>query len=200
FAVRAEDTFGASEDHPRTLRLNAEVLVPGRGPAEGVTPGTAMSIATGAVLPRGADAVVMVEYTDAQGDILTVRRPVAPGANITFAGTDVGRGETVLHAGEVLTSRETGVLAALGLARVPVVRRPRVAILSTGDELVAPGGEMRPGLVFDSNATILADAVRELGGEPVPCGIVPDDRGALRSALDEALRCDVGLLSGCTSK
>src|SRR5207302_3000892 len=140
----------------------------------------------GAVVPRGADAVVMVEHTDVAGEALTVRRPVTPGANITFAGTDVGRGETVLRRGELLTSRETGVLAALGLAAVPVMRRPRVAVVSTGDELIAPGASMRPGLVFDSNATILADAVRELGGEPVPCGIVPDDAGALGHELRAA--------------
>src|SRR3954464_4860764 len=114
FALHAEDTFGASEDHPRTLRLNAEVLAPGKEPAHAVARGSATAIATGAVVPRGADAVVMVEYTDAEAGELTVRRPVAPGANITFAGTDIGRGETVLRRGDVLTSRETGVLAALG--------------------------------------------------------------------------------------
>jgi putative molybdopterin biosynthesis protein len=200
FAVRAEDTFGASDDHPITLSLNAEALVPGVAPKQTVAPGSATPIATGAVVPRGADAVVMVEVTDADGDRLTVRRPVAPGANVTFAGTDIGRGETVLRRGELLTSRETGVLAALGLAEVRVVRRPRVAVVSTGDELIAPGGAMRPGLVFDSNATVLADAVRELGGEPVPCGIVPDDPAALLRVLRAALDCDAVLLSGGTSK
>jgi putative molybdopterin biosynthesis protein len=200
FAVRAEDTFGAGEDHPATLRLNPGVITPGAAPARPVGPGTATTLATGAAVPRGADAVVMVEYTDAEGDRLTVRRPAAPGANATFAGTDIGRGETVLRRGEVLTSRETGVLAALGLPRVAVVRRPRVAILSTGDELVPPGGAMRPGLVFDSNATVLADAVRELGGEPVRGGIVPDDAAALARALRGALACDAVLLSGGTSK
>jgi putative molybdopterin biosynthesis protein len=200
FAVRAEDTFGASDDHPLTLRLNSEVLVPGVEPKQSVAPGTASFLATGAVLPRGSDAVVMVEYTDADDGRLIVRRPVAPGANITFAGTDIGRGETVLRRGELLTSRETGVLAALGLARVPVVRRPRVAIVSTGDELVAPGRPMRPGLVFDSNATVLADTVRELGGEPVAYGIVPDNPAALLRVLRQALDCDVVLLSGGTSK
>src|SRR5439155_4630145 len=125
-------------------------------PTEGVSPGTAIAIATGAVVPRGADAIVMIEYTNVVNGTLLVRRPATPGANITFAGTDIGRGETVLRAGEVLTSRETGVLAALGIARAPVVRRPRVAILSTGDEIIPPGATMRPGLVFDSNATVLA--------------------------------------------
>jgi putative molybdopterin biosynthesis protein len=200
FAVRAEDTFGASEDDPRTLRLNAEVLATGVEPRRAVEPGTATAIATGAIVPRGADAVVMIEYTDAAAGRLTVRRPAAPGANITFAGTDIGRGETVLRRGELLTSRETGVLAALGLARVAVVRRPRVAVISTGDEIIPAGAAMRPGLVYDSNATILADAVRELGGEPVPLGIVPDDPARLEAILRRALSCDLVLLSGGTSK
>jgi putative molybdopterin biosynthesis protein len=200
FAVRAEDTFGASEDRPCTLRLSAEVLAPGIAPRQTLQPGTATALATGAVVPRGADAVVMVEYTDVVSDGLQLRRPAVPGANITFAGTDIGRGETVLRRGDLLTSRETGVLAALGLASVAVVRRPRVGIVSTGDELLPPGAAMRAGLVFDSNATVLADAVRELGGEPVPLGIVADDRALLLAVLREALRCDVVLLSGGTSK
>jgi putative molybdopterin biosynthesis protein len=200
FAVRAEDTFGASEDEPRTLRLNEEVLATGVKPRRTVEPGRATAIATGGIVPRGADAVVMIEHTDADAGRLTVRRPVAPGANITFAGTDIGRGETVLRRGELLTSRETGVLAALGLARVSLVRRPRAAVISTGDEIIAAGTPMRPGLVYDSNATILADAVRELGGEPVPFGIVPDDQPQLEAALRRALACDLVLLSGGTSK
>jgi putative molybdopterin biosynthesis protein len=200
FAVRAGDTFGASEDSPRTLLLNEEVLATGMQPHEPVRPGTATAIATGAVLPRGADAVVMIEYTDIRGGKLLLTRPVAPGANLTFAGTDIGMGETVLRQGELLTARETGVLAALGLDAVRVVRRPRVAIVSTGDELLPPGAVMRPGLVHDSNATVLADAVRELGGEPVPLGIVRDDDAALDEALSKALDNDVILLSGGTSK
>src|SRR5262249_46850056 len=151
-----------------------EQLATGMVPRAIVAPGTATTIATGAVVPRGADAVVMVEYTDvprglAAGSVtgVAISRPVAPGANITFAGTDIGRDETVLWRGELLTSRETGVLAALGLAQVTVVRQPRVAILSTGDELLPPGAQTQPGMIFDSNATILADAVRELGGVPV---------------------------------
>ena len=200
FAVRAEDTFGASDEQPRFLRLNDESLVPGVVSRTAVVAGTATSLATGAVVPRGADAVVMIEYTDAATGRLTVRRPVTPGANITFTGTDIGAGETVLRRGERLTARETGVLAALGLAEIAVVRRPRVAIVSTGNELIPPGAVMRPGLVFDSNAAILADAVRELGGEPVPFGIVADDRDALRAVLHRALANDLVLLSGGTSK
>jgi putative molybdopterin biosynthesis protein len=200
FALRAEDTYGASEDQSKRLRINSQVLTTGITPTEEVMSGTATSIATGAVLPRGADAVVMIEHTDSIDQTLVLRKPVTPGANITFAGTDIGKGETVLRRGEVLTSRETGVLAALGLARVLVVRRPRVAIISTGDELIPPGDVMRPGLVFDSNAVILADAVRELGAEPLSLGIIPDDEEALRNALHQALKSDVVLLSGGTSK
>lgn len=200
FAVRAEDTFGASEDRPRRLRLSSETLTPGLQPRVTISAGIASSIATGSMLPRGADAVVMVEHTDTDGADLLVGRPVAPGANISGAGTDIGRGETVLRRGELLTSRETGVLAALGVTSILAVRKPRVAILSTGNELVAPGAPMRPGFVYDSNATILADAVRELGGEPVMLGIVPDDRERLAALLQQALAHDVVLLSGGTSK
>src|SRR5207253_1900215 len=122
------------------------------------------------------------------------------GGNVTGAGTDIGRGETVLRRGDVLTSRETGVLAALGVTAVFAVRRPCVAILSTGNELIEPGTPLKPGLVYDSNATILADAVAELGGEAVPLGIAPDDRDVLRRRLQSALDADVVLLSGGTSK
>ncbi len=200
YAVRAADTFGAQEERPRRLKINPEVVATGVVPETEVLPGTATVVATGGMLPRGADAVVMVEHTAVEGDDVLITRPVAPGAAITFAGSDIGRGELVLRRGERLSSRETGVLAALGLDRVPVYRRPRVAILSTGDELLPPGASIRPGLVYDSNATILADAVRELGGEPVSVGIVPDQEQPLREALRRALDHDVVLLSGGTSK
>jgi putative molybdopterin biosynthesis protein len=201
FAVCAEDAFGASEDRPITLSVNDETLAAGAMPRQPVTPGTATAVATGGVIPRGASAVVMIEHTEICDGRLSLNRPAAPGANITWAGTDIGRGETVLPRGTVLTSRETGVLAALGLAVVPVVRRPRVAILSTGDELQPPGKPPRPGCVFDSNQTVLADAVRELGGEPMALGIVPDDIDQLRAAFGRALQtCDAILLSGGTSK
>ena len=204
FAVRASNTFGVSEEEPIRLRLNDEVLATGIAPQIEVTSGTATTIATGGMLPRGADAVAPIEVTDADpedDDYVLVRAPRVPGAAVSFAGTDMGRGETVLFAGTRLSSRETGVLAAIGCEYVSVVRRPRVAVLSTGDEIVQPGEEMRPGLVFDSNGRILADAVHELGGEPVFWGAFRDDVDALRKALHEALvDSDVVLLSGGTSK
>ena len=201
FAVRAADTYGASEEEPVRLELNPESLVPGAAPAIEVAAGTATPIATGGVLPRGADAVIPVEVTDSEAGGLIVRRATVPGGAVSFAGTDMGRGETVLFAGTRLTSRETGVLAAIGCADVPVVRRPRVAILSTGDEILAPGAALRPGCVYDSNGRILADAVVELGAEPISLGAFPDDEAALRAALHDALaRADLVLLSGGTSK
>ena len=201
FAVRAEDTYGASEEQPVRLRLNAESIPTAVAPQAEVAPGTATTIATGGMLPRGADAVVPVEVTDVEAGMLVVRRACVPGSALSFAGTDIGCGETVLFAGTRLTSRETGVLAAIGRRDVEVVRRPRVAILSTGDELVQPGEAMRPGLVYDSNGRILADAVRELGGEPEFLGAFRDDVAALRAALQRALEsADLILMSGGTSK
>lgn len=201
FAVQAADTYGAEEHAPRTLTLSGEVLHTNVAPQHTVTSGVATTIATGGVIPRGADGVVMVEHTLPEGDdAIRVVRAVVPGANISFAGTDIAAGETVLHRHTLLTSRETGVLAAIGLGRVTVFRRPRVAILSTGDEIIAPGAPMALGRIYDSNATIVADAVRELGAEPVPLGIVPDDEAALAARLEEALAHDMVLLSGGTSK
>jgi len=201
FAVRAADLTGAHEETPRIVRLLDETIAAGAQPRGQVGAGEAMTIATGAMVPRGADAIVMIEHTDAVASELYVRKSVAPGFGIAFAGTDVSAGETVLRGSTLLTSRETGVLAAIGELNASVWRRPIVAILSTGDELIAPGQTMQPALVFDSNAQILADAVREAGGEPRQLGIVRDDvdrlRNKLRAALEDA---DLVLLSGGTSK
>ena len=201
YAVRAVDTYGADEEHPRRLRLLDESISTGVVPRSEVAAGSAATIATGGMVPRGADAVVMVEHTDVGAGQLVVRRAVTPGFGISFAGSDIMGGEMVLRRGALLTSRETGVLAAIGASRVQVVQRPRVAILSTGDEIIPPGEPMRPGLVYDSNARILADAVRELGGEPIYLGITRDDADALRARLREAVElAEIALLSGGTSK
>ncbi len=201
FAVRAADTFGATEEKPVRLRRNGESIPTGVNPRLEVAAGTATSIATGGMLPRGADCVVPVELTDVEGDEIVVRGARVPGAAVSFAGTDIGRGETVLFRGARLTSRETGVLAAIGRSRVSVMRRPVVAILSTGDEIVQPGEAIRPGLVYDSNGRILADAVRESGGDPRFLGAFRDDETVLREALGRALQeADLVLLSGGTSK
>lgn len=205
FAVQAADTYGADEEHPVYLTLLDEVVATAVVPKLEVKAGEAVSIATGGMLPRGADAIVMVEHTDldAEQDLnrVAIYKPVTPGRGLTYAGTDIGQGETVYRRGDLLTSRETGVLAAIGASEVLVRKKPRVGIVSTGDEIIQPNETMRPGLVFDSNAQVLADAVQELGGEPVRLGIVADDEVALREVLQSALTdCDIVLMSGGTSK
>jgi len=202
FAVQAADTHDAAEETPRTLALDAEVLAPGVTPRHAVASGRATMIATGGMVPRGADAVAMVEHTEPvdDGRRLEVSRPLAPGDNVSFAGTDIAKGETVLRAGQLLTSREIGVLAAIGRADVSVYCRPRVAIISTGNELVAPGAPLPIGAIYDSNAATIAAAVEELGCTAVQLGIVADTDDAVASAVQDALAYDVVVLSGGTSK
>ena len=205
YAVMASDTFGTMEERTRVLALNGEVLAPGIAPQETVRSGRATTIATGGMLPRGADAVIMVEHTelaDADGAPgVEVRRGITPGENVSYAGTDIARGETVLRAGQFLTSREIGVLAAIGLSEVNVCRRPRVAIFSTGNEIVAPGAPLRVGAIYDSNAAIIGAAVEELGCTPIHLGVIPDDAPALEAALDRGLaEADAVIFSGGTSK
>ena len=201
FALRAEDTFGASEETPIRLAMNEESIPTGVVPRLEVTAATASAIATGGMLPRGADAVVPVEMTDVDGAEVVVLAACVPGSSVSYAGSDMATGEIVIHAGTLLTSRETGVLAAIGASEARVMRRPRIGVVSTGDEIVAPGEAMRPGLIYDSNGRILSDALREIGAEPVFLGVFRDDVDALRRVLDDALRdCDGVLLSGGTSK
>lgn len=205
FAVRAADTAGATDRAPRRLTLNAEVIACGHAPALEVGAGTATAIATGGPIPRGADAVVMIEHTEVAetpaGPAVDVRRAVAAGQFVGFAGSDMARGETVLRAGRRITSREIGILAGCGIAAVAVVRRPRVGVLSTGDELTPPGAPLPPAGVYDSNGAIIAAAVEEEGGEAVRFGAIADDEARLEGAVREALSsCDMVVLSGGTSK
>jgi putative molybdopterin biosynthesis protein len=205
FAVRAVDTVGASPSAPKRLALNAEVIACGVASSIEVAPGTATTIATGGVIPRGADAVAMIEHTELVEDdaapAIDVHRAAASGQFISYAGSDIARGETLLRRGTEIGSREIGMLAACGFASIEVIRRPRVAVLSTGDELVEPGRPLRPGAVYDSNGAIIAAAVAEAGGDAVAFGAVPDDEAALERAMRQALAsCDMVVLSGGTSK
>ncbi len=200
FAIVAASTVGATEETCVELALNASSLTPGVVPTEPVCSGTATVTATGAMVPRGANAVVMVEDTEVRDGRLFVSRSVVPGANISFAGTDIAMGETVLRVRQPLTSRELGMLAAIGQSKVEVFRKPRVAVISTGDEIVRPGRPLPDGCVYDSNQVILSTAINELGGEAVPLGVVRDDEQKLREAIESASDCDMVVLSGGTSK
>jgi molybdopterin molybdotransferase/putative molybdopterin biosynthesis protein len=202
FAVRSADLAVAGEATPVRLVLNDEVIACGVAPARPVLPGAATAIATGGPVPRGADAIVMVEHTQPTGaGAIEVRRAASPGQFVSYAGSDIARGEALLRAGTMIGSREIGMLAACGIASVPVVRRPRVAVLSTGDELVQPGGPLRPAAIYDTNGAIVTAAISENGGEAAFLGAIPDDEAQLESAMRKALAAgDMLVLSGGTSK
>ena len=199
YAVKAEDTFGAEENQPATLTVRGVVNI-GEPPQVRVRKGEAAEIVTGAPVPEGADAVVMVEDTDRDEAELRVFRAVTRNGNVMKRGTDIKDGETALMAGRVLGASEIGVLAALGLTKVKVFKVPVVAVLSTGGEVTEPGKELPPGKIYDINAYSLSTAVRESGGKPVYLGVVPDDKAELRKALEHALAsADMVLTSGGVS-
>jgi molybdopterin molybdotransferase len=215
FAVRAADTYGASEGLPSYLDLAGEAHM-GRPPGIEVHPGTAVAIATGAPVPPGADAVLKIEHTQAATpELLEVLRPVAPGEGMVRADEDAASGDELVRPGRPLRAQDLGMLAAAGITEVPVHARPRVAIVSTGDELVSadprdsaaangsvcePPAALPIGQVRDSSAPALAALVREAGGEPHFAGIVPDDRDALATRLRKSLpECDVLVISAGSS-
>jgi putative molybdopterin biosynthesis protein len=186
YAVRAEDTFGADEDNPVTLKLCGRVKV-GEPPKVVVEKGQAAGIATGAPLPKGADAIVMIEDTIQKENDVLVHAPASKGENVMKAGSDIQKGETALQEGQTLTSHEIGVLAALGITKVKVYKRPKVAIISTGAEVVQPGKPLLPGKIYDINAHALGAAVIECGGEPINLGTVEDESQKMKTMLKEAL-------------
>jgi molybdopterin molybdotransferase len=200
YAVRAQDTFGASVGAPQYLEIKGEVPM-GVAPSRGIGSGETLRVATGAMLPPGADAVVMIEYTAEHPDgTLEVRRAVAPGESLLTPGEDVARGETLFPVGRRLRPQEIGLLAALGIRRLAVYTKPRVAILSTGDEIIPIDGTPAPGQVRDSNAYLAAAQVAAWGGLPVMHGIIADDFDALRKSLAAALEAaDLILISGGSS-
>lgn len=199
YAVRAEDTYGATPLRPRRLRCLGRVEVDAASAPE-VVPGACLAVATGSPLPPGAEAVVMVEDTEREGDEVVVYRPVHPGEHVSQAGSDIPRGALALRRGTPLNPARVGVLAALGVRAVSVYRRPRVGILSTGDELRDPGQELPAGAVYDVNAYTLAALVRRHGGVPLRFGPVPDDLDRLRVALGRAAEAsDLVAVSGGSS-
>ncbi len=200
YAVRAVDTTGASRTAPCVLRSLGRAYT-GEVSTTVVEAGTCLEIATGAPMPEGADAVVMVEETasDDDGEV-RVLSPVQPRQHVGRQGADIERGHTVLHVGQVLTPSRLGALAAIGLADVPVYARPRVAIVSTGNEIVPPGQALRPGQIHDVNRFTLSAIVAAHGGVPVTSDAVPDTLDALSAAVDRCRgEADVLVFSGGSS-
>lgn len=201
YAVEASETAGAGEVNPVTLEI-AGVVEAGEEPAHTVARGEAVEIATGAVLPAGADAVVMVEDTSEDGEAVEIRTAVPPGGNVMAAGADIAAGDHALSAGVRLTPRSIGLLAALGRERVTVRKRPRVAVIATGDELVQPGDSLdhERGQIYDVNTETIAAGVIEAGGDPVRYTRVADEYDAMVETLETAAsECDLLLSAGSTS-
>jgi molybdopterin molybdotransferase len=198
YAVRAADTTGADPETPVRLAVVGE-LPAGRGPEQPVAEGEAIRIMTGAPMPGGADAVVMVEYTERDGDAVRVLHTARPGDHVRAAGGDLTAGDLVFPAGTALGPAHLGVLASLGFQDVEVVPRARVGVLSTGDELVERG-PLRPGQIRDSNRPMLLALAREAGADAADLGLARDDESIITRTLEDALAsCDAVLTSGGVS-
>jgi len=199
YAVKAEDTFGAEENKPVKLKLCGMVNV-GEKPKIAVTLGEAAEIVTGAPIPKGANAVVMVEHTERKNNGVYIYSAVAEDENVMKAGADIRKGETVLKNGQLLGSREIGVLAAIGKTKAKVYKVPQVAVLSTGAEITEPGRTLPFGKIYDINAYSLSTAVLESGGKPLYLGVFPDDNDEIHKALKQALAsADMVVTSGGVS-
>ena len=200
YAVRAAATFGSSDSIPALLDVAGAVAM-GQIPTVTIGPNQAVAIPTGGFLPQGADAVVMVEYTSLAGEgAIEISRPVTAGENVLGKAEDAARGDVVIPAGKRLLPQEIGLLAGLGITRVPVHRRPKAAVISTGDEIVSVTDTPPPGRIRDINAHSIAALVRAAGGEVEMFDPVPDDPALLRDVLNRALAsADVVVLSGGSS-
>jgi molybdenum cofactor synthesis domain-containing protein len=199
YAVIADNTFGASRMNPRLLQC-IETVHTGNVPSKAVEPGQCTQIATGAPMPDGANAVVMVEETDRRnGDEVAIFTPVYPHQHVGRQAADITNGAEVLHAGDRLTPSRVGAIAALGIAEIVVYARPRVAILSTGGEIVTPGQPLGPGQIYDINRFTLGSVIQEHGGVPVPFPITADNLDELSAAVDACLENDILVFSGGSS-
>ena len=198
YAVVAENSFGASRMKPRLLQC-IESVHTGSVPSRTLEPGQCTQMATGAPMPDGADAVVMVEETDRRGDQVAIFTPVYPQQHVGRRAADITSGDELLHAGDLLTPSRVGAIAALGIATIKVYARPRVAILSTGNEIVPPGQPLGPGQIYDINRFTLGSVIREHGGVPVPFPTPPDNLDELSAAVDACLEHDILVFSGGSS-
>ncbi|MBC7188891.1 molybdenum cofactor biosynthesis protein [Candidatus Aerophobetes bacterium] len=199
YAVKAKDTYGAKNTKPVLLKVAGSVLA-GQFFEGQLKEGECMQIATGSPLPEGADAVVMVEDTEKEGEnFVKIYRSLPPGANVSFAGEDIKKGEKVLSRGDFLNPAKIGVLAALGKKEVEVYHKPKVAIIPTGEEIVSPGEKLERGKIYDVNSYTLYCLVKENGCEPVLFPPVKDELNSIKKAVKEALLTDMVIISGGSS-
>lgn len=200
FAVRASDTFGASETSPAYLEVSGEVLM-GQEPGMSLAPGHAIRIATGGMLPEGADSVLMFEYSsNVDSSMIEAQKALAPGENVIQRGEDMAEGEIIIDRGVRLRPQDIAVLASAGITVIEAFNRPSASIISTGDEIVPPAEALRPGLIRDSNSYLLAAQLESLGAVPVKRGIMPDSYEAICEALERsATESDMVLISGGSS-
>jgi len=198
YAVKARDTFNSGQFNPKVLKLVGEIHA-GEVPKEKVATGECIQIATGAMMPRGADAVVMVEDTETENGKVKVFKSAYPRANVGRKGEDIKEGDHVLNRGFVLDAGRIGVLASQGIRKVKVYEKPRVAILPTGEEVGEVGRRLRRGQVYDINSHTVASVVKANGGLPVRLGIAGDSIEELESKIAEALQCDLIVISGGSS-
>lgn len=199
FAVSSSDIEGASEQRPVVLRVVGRIDA-GEVSLKEINRGECMEIATGAPMPKGADSVVMVEYTKRDGDRVQIFRGTTPGENVASVGSDIQIGEIVLRRGTVLGRREIGLLASMGLRDVEVVRRLKIGIMSTGDELVSQGEPLQFGKIYDANTPSLTAALLEEGAEVIDLGRARDEYEDIKMRVSEGLRtCDAVIVSGGTS-
>jgi molybdenum cofactor synthesis domain-containing protein len=199
YAVKAQDTFGADENKPTALRIVGSVAV-GEAPNVALGKGEAIEIVTGAVIPQGADAVAMVEDTECEDAELLIYSAITVGENVMKKGSDIQKGAVVLRKGQILGSSEIGILAALGLTKIKVLKIPIIAVLSTGGEVTELGRPLPPGKIYDINAYSISTAIIEAGGKPVYFGVVPDDKTALAKSMKMAVAsADMVITSGGVS-
>ncbi len=198
YAVQAQDTFGASEDDPVTLDL-IEKIRAGDDPSQKVRKGTCSEVGTGAPMPEGSDAVVMVEVTDIKENRVQILEAVTPGTNRALRGSDIQKDKFLLAEGTLLTADKIGALSAIGLEKIPVFAKPTVAVISTGNELIKPDEELRHGKLYDINSESIANAVKSCGCIPLASAIAKDDYDSIKNKIDEYKHADVIITSGGTS-
>lgn len=198
YAVIAEDTFGASRINPKRLRLIGKIFAGKRSDVV-IEKGTCIQISTGAPMPEGADAVVIVEETSKEGNDINIYKPVYPNANVSAPDSDIRKGDEVLAKGDILIPPKIGVLAALGLKKVDVYSQPKVMIFPTGEEIVPPGKNLDYGKIYDINSYTLAALLKSAGADVYVNDVTGDTKEDLKSCIDKAIGSDYAIFSGGSS-